>query len=280
MDKNKPFCMGIFLYTFKGIFKPTINNLIKSGNIKELVFVSIYPPSIKSYNKVIQALVNFDVDQAVEEFIDAIRKLPNQKKYSWVSGSHKIILTPTPTGIFLHNITLSLSMLGESAAIALIECLQDKNHRIREVSADALGRMKEKRAVLLLSECLNDNNKDVRLTAIDALGNIGGKKSVVALINWIKNENEKLDNRFNFGVNNLIKIGKLAVIPLISCLKDKSANVRILAARALGEIGHDNKDVIAALTDLLSDKNKNSYGNNVCKAASEALEKIRNHVNN
>ena len=49
----------------------------------------------------------------------------------------------------------------------------------------------------------------------------------------------------------------MGIIDLILALQDKSSNVRLTAAEALGNIGQDAKDEVPALNHALQDESSN-----------------------
>ena len=63
----------------------------------------------------------------------------------------------------------------------------------------------------------------------------------------------------------------MGIIDLIHALQDKSSNVRLPAAEALGNIGQDAKDALPALNHALQDQNE--Y---VRRQAAKALSEILN----
>lgn len=89
-------------------------------------------------------------------------------------------------------------------------------------------------------------------------------------ISEIIGEMENMDAHFKI-VETLGKIGKPAVVPLISALKEKDWRVRLGSALALGKIR--DKRPIDSLIELLGDENEN-----VKKAANDSLEKLRVNV--
>ena len=115
-----------------------------------------------------------------------------------------------------------------------INALKDENSCLRYVAAEALGEIKDPRAVEPLIFALKDEESGVRSAAAKALGKIEDPR---------------------------------AVEPLISALKDKDWDVREAAAEALGEI--KDPRAVAPLISALKDKVWNVH-----KAATKALEKI------
>lgn len=140
----------------------------------------------------------------------------------------------------------------------LIKALQyKKDWRIQRQAAEALGKIKDIRAVESLIQALKDDDMHVREKAAEALGRIGDKRATELLIR-AREEDEDYDVRID-ATEALGRIGdKRAIEPLIQDLNDKSNSieVRFGAAWALGKIGevgplieflnHDNPSVSQA----------------------------------
>ena len=153
---------------------------------------------------------------------------------------------------------LILSCLPSSKADevdTLIQKLKDKNWRVQQRAAEALGEIKDARAVEPLIAALKDENLDIRWRAADALGEIKDARAVEHLIAVLKNEDWNIRRH---AADALGKIGAPAVEPLIAALKDKHWNIRRNAADALGVIKDARavEPLIAALKDEDSDVRK------------------------
>ncbi len=184
----------------------------------------------------------------------------------------------------------ALVNIGEPAVEPLIEALKDGNANFRYMAAEALEEIGDRRAVEPLIEALKDKDFTVRGMAASALGNIKDARAVEPLIKALKDEGrtvrssaaealekiawqpkdnvEKAYYLIALGQwDELVKLGKPAVEPLIEALKDKDSDVRSSAAEALGEIGNPCavEPFIGALKDVEP---------RVRKAAFFALEKI------
>jgi len=152
--------------------------------------------------------------------------------------------------------------IGDSRAVEpLIEALGDEEDRgIRWRAAVALGEIGDERAVEPLIETLKDEDIIVRWNAAEALGEIEWqpKDDVERAYYLIAREQW----------NKLVKLGEPTVEPLIKTLGDKDWDVRMRAARALGEIGDER--AVEPLIELLEDDDEG-----VRESAEEALEKIK-----
>jgi hypothetical protein len=108
----------------------------------------------------------------------------------------------------IQNLSLRfLNAEGKDRIQVLVEALKDKDSVVRGIAAEALGKLKDPRAVEPLIGALKDEDWYVRKSAAEALG-------------------ELRDPR--------------AVEPLIKALKDKDRNVRASAANALQKITGQN----------------------------------------
>ena len=169
----------------------------------------------------------------------------------------------------LHVQNTAAEALGEirdrRAVEPLITALKDKDPDVRATAAWAVGVISDRRALEPLITVLEDKNPNVRGNAAEALGEIGNSRAVEPLVaallkykeSWILGDVTKA----------LVKIGKPAIEPLIAALKYKKSHVREMAAEALGKIGDSRavEPLIAALQDRDS---------SVREEVAEALKRI------
>jgi HEAT repeat protein len=148
----------------------------------------------------------------------------------------------------------------------IIKALSNKKLAdVRWQAANALGQLRDKRAVEPLIETLNDHNEYVRKCTAEALGRIGSERATETLIEALKDKD--VDVRVA-AANALGQIGdERATEPLIAALKDQDGNLRLSAADALGQIGDDR--AIQPLIDLLNDQNHSAR-----ESAANNLEKL------
>jgi HEAT repeat protein len=143
--------------------------------------------------------------------------------------------------------------------------LSDERPYVRWRTASALGQIKDIHAIRALITILKDRNLNVRIKASEELLKIG-KPAVEPLIAALKGENAYVRQ---FAAYTLGEIrDRRAVEPLIVTLNDKSIGVREAATGALGEIRAPR--AIMPLIAELKDKDIN-----IRKYATEALAKIR-----
>jgi HEAT repeat protein len=172
----------------------------------------------------------------------------------------------------------------------LIELLKHKEmFYVRSSTAWALGWLGDKRAVEPLVAALGDagvvgNPYVARVQVAFALGRLGDERAIEPLIDVLKRKAprrdeeramfEKMPEQAEFlrrsaakTLDALVKIGPLAVEPLISLLKDENSYMRSFAAKALGELG--DKRAVQPLVEVLKDEDEQ-----VRKWATEALHKL------
>jgi HEAT repeat protein len=123
--------------------------------------------------------------------------------------------------------------------------------KVRQYAAYLLGRTQNPRAIQPLVEALGDFDKSVRSQAMTALVSIG-KTAVEPLSSAMKEP--KWETRYR-AVEALGKIAdERAVKPLIQALKDNREHVRYMAAKGLREIG--DSDAVDPMILLLQDENR------------------------
>ncbi len=155
----------------------------------------------------------------------------------------------------------------------LIEQLKSFNRNIREQSAEALGRTRDKRAVKHLVAALKDDDGDVRQKTAEALDRLGWqpkdedeqqlyfiakkdwdkclKMNPVTMKDLIRVMNDENPQVRRKAIETLGRIENPAVEPLVAALRDDNSRVRAKAAEALIEIGGIGvtQAFIVALTD-------------------------------
>lgn len=160
----------------------------------------------------------------------------------------------------------TLAKLGQPAVEPLIEALKEEDSWVRpKAAAEALGNIRDAKAVETLIEALNDKNKNVRKGATRALGKIG-QPAVEPLIEVLNDKNKDVREGATRALGN---IGDTkAVEPLIKALEEGDSFVRQQAAEALGKI--KDARTVEPLIEALKDKDMGVRGQ-----TAEALGKIR-----
>ena len=140
---------------------------------------------------------------------------------------------------------IALGKIGSfKATEALIEALKDSYAIVREGAARALGDIGDKRAVDALVPLLNDRNKDVKESAIISLGKLQDPRSVpliIQILERLEREGDYSERAYDLSrsaYNALVRLGPLAVEPLINILKDRNSSyeMKALAISALADI--------------------------------------------
>ncbi len=145
-------------------------------------------------------------------------------------------------------------MADPRATQVLVKSLTAEDWRTRSRAAQVLSRVAAERGeaeplILPLTNALRDKDPLVRYYAAEALASIGAK-TVPSLIAFIKSERVGERSRAS---RLLSRIGKPAVVPLISLIEEKSVapEVKVAATHALGLIGDERaiKPMVALLRD-------------------------------
>lgn len=136
----------------------------------------------------------------------------------------------------------ALIKIGEPAVEHLIGLLKHEDKEVRQLAIEALGEIRDNRAVepvlYILNQAMKEyGNSDIRDTAISALK----------------------------------KINKPPIEPFIEALKNENWVIRQVAAEVLGNLG--DKKAIFSLTQVLDDEMKE-----VRQAATESLEKLGHKI--
>ncbi len=158
----------------------------------------------------------------------------------------------------------ALGALGDASATPLlIRGLSDKDKFVRSQAANALGRMRDTRAVVPLTHTvLHDPFVLARFGAAQSLGRLRDKRAVPFLVQSLRDANEDVREQ---SAKALGALGdKRAVPPLIAALKDTDEAVPRAALLALGRIG--DPAALPAARNLLRHKDAS-----VRQAASEAI---------
>ncbi len=125
-------------------------------------------------------------------------------------------------------ITGALVTIGVSVVEPSLALLQDSNPDVRSAAAWMLGEIKDDHVIKPLIAALEDRSSTVRKTAADALQKRGYEPSTQSQrITFLMAEQD-------WGM--LVKIGRPAVESLMAALKDDTSQVRMNAAKALGDI--------------------------------------------
>ncbi|MFH2137029.1 MAG: HEAT repeat domain-containing protein [Candidatus Omnitrophota bacterium] len=143
-----------------------------------------------------------------------------------------------------------LIRLEKAAVIPLISLLSSRYAHLRWQAVEALGKIKDSRAIPLLIDKLDDPEAKVVEKSIIALACIGGKSISYLGEQFINCASDKRDKILTV----LVKIGAPAVPEIIKMLNSRNGDIRWRAIKALGQI-KDSRS-IQILSHILSSKNK------------------------
>ena len=171
----------------------------------------------------------------------------------------------------------ALGTLGSDATGPLLRALNKKDRDVRLGIISALAEIRDPRAVASLVRMLRDQSSEVRWQAAIALGETGDSSATAALLDALRDNDKYV--RYGSALS-LIKIGYKplsdedwawyyagtqdweglkntghpALPVLFNLMKDPDSEVRVRAARILGDIG--DRDAGPVLLQAISDENR------------------------
>jgi HEAT repeat protein len=126
------------------------------------------------------------------------------------------------------------SMGIEESTDKLLETLEDQSWQVRHAALEALGNLREKRAVDPLIKHLRDENWRIRQGAAFALGYIGDEKALPYLTERLKNDEEWRVRQAVLASFKILK-DRRVLSELIQSLEDREWHIKCQAAETLGE---------------------------------------------
>ncbi len=142
-----------------------------------------------------------------------------------------------------------LSEMGEKSYGRILEAVKSPSARMRANAARVLGKMRAVPAMDTLIGLLHDPEWQVRCYVVEALGLIKDKRAIEPLVLRLADNVERVQRQT---VQSLVIFGKLATEPLLNALAhEKNKFVLRALLRTLGEIG-DLKAVSALISHLRS----------------------------
>lgn len=147
------------------------------------------------------------------------------------------------------TMSIAFAAIGRIWSLPDVGRLGRTSSRERADGAQALGQLRDVRAVEPLIELLYDPTWSVRMAAAEALGQIGEVRAVEPLITLL------LDRKAWVRQKTAAALGQLrdvqAVEPLVTVLVDDDSRVRQAAATALGQLADDRavRPLVTALND-------------------------------
>ncbi len=234
------------------------NNLIRSGAVSALALIG----NKKAVEPLIEKLLDNCEDGSVRVSIAWRLWLFND--LNTVEPLIKVL--KDQNGLLRAKAICSLGLLGDQRAVEpLIETLNDENQEARFEAGRALGEIRSPNATQALIEALQDRSNIERWIFAEALGNIGDARSVEALIRALNDEVEEVAVEASKA---LVVVGKAAVLPVISLLKNTNSDLRWWAVIILGYIKDER--AIAPLKEVLHDEDPT-----IRERATKAIETIQ-----
>ena len=238
---------------FFNFFRQDLEKSIESRDVRGIIHALRDPDQIVQ-RKAAAALADLAPDEAVKPLLNSLRSpdrdvrrlsamaLGNIRDSNAVTGLVTALVDTDP-GVRL-EVAEALGKIREPEAVdALLKCLDDSNADVRMMVIWGLGRMDDERAIPLLLPLLANPEHGIRLRAAEALEILKGipeDPQDKALYYIAKNEWDEL-----------MRMRRAAIRPLVWALKDNYFLVREKAANTLGRL----KDVHAVgfLVEVLSD---------------------------
>jgi HEAT repeat protein len=152
------------------------------------------------------------LEEVGEQLFDPLVYLLKNSKWEWIQIGSAIALEKTklpkaipylleyatrPSTIRWEEIVDNVAkIVKEKGGIEIVlDCLKSGNPRVRDLSAEVLGRLGGDRAVEGLISALKDESPNVRMTAVRWLGNLKDKRAVEPLIAVLKDKKEEEEIR-------------------------------------------------------------------------------------
>jgi HEAT repeat protein len=123
--------------------------------------------------------------------------------------------------------------LGQAAVPVLLDKVNSADKQVREYAIAAMGNLKVAAAVPAISKVLADTSLERRYVAAWALGQIDTAAAVAPLIAALDDTNSEVRR---YATRALIKLNRLALLPLIEYLPRAQGEEAAAAIRALGDI--------------------------------------------
>ena len=183
-----------------------------------------------------------DSDRMIRE--DAAYELASNPSPQAAAELCKLLADPD---ISVRNLVAEvLVKMGPVASEALINEAESSDHDVRKFVADIMALINDERFVPVLIKYLDDKNENVVGSSAEALGHLKNAKAVKPLMEMIK----KHPDSSLQAIESLGKIGSNEALPMLSEILD-SDNV-VLAYAAVEAVGHiGSSKAISKLLDLL-----------------------------
>ena len=168
-----------------------------------------------------------------------------------------------------------LAKLQGAAVPTLLKALASEDPRIRSEAARTLGKIRDGRAVPALIKAVKDPQMDVRMRAVEALGKMGDDRAKPPLVEALNDPNPPVRMEAAWALDRLgwiphsdlaraeyliageqwsqvVRMGRVAIPPLIRALAVEYSGVRTGASEALRQLG---QPALSALSVEASSKN-------------------------
>jgi len=169
---------------------------------------------------------------------------------------------------------------SEKVVNALVKTFEDRDTRPRTFGIISLAKLC-KDAPLQLIAALKSENATVRWCAADALGRIGpgAKNAVPALVKQLQDPEARVRKMTALALGRILSAASgnpadtTVIDALSNALSDSDWHVRWAAAKGLGELGAEARDVLDALGKADKDVRRE-----VVESAAEAIQRIKGDV--
>lgn len=232
---------------FNSLFKPDIGKLKREKNVIGLISALDYK---KDRDVRITAAKALGEIRDIQSFESLINSLNNDNDPD-----------------FYQAVINSIVSFGHQAVDPLIKSLDEGGLIIPPVAANILGILGDKKAINPLIKVLNYSRKELVATAINSLSAFSDPCIINPLIAILKGNKEKDLFCQKLATDAIIKMGGVAVEPIIEYLNDYTAANRELAASILGHL--NDARAISPLVSVLAENNSK-----VSQASAIALDAL------
>ena len=207
--------------------------------------------------KLLRGLVNSADDGLTPIVENIIRELLQDES----KGESRPNLTATLLGdIELRSIVVPILIsIGKPSVAPLIRVLRDSDFAVRWYAAEALGDIRDARAVEPLISLLDDPDDTVRRTAVESLGKIGDVRALIPIAKALKLQEDKSVQDYLMNTTILQALGNIgepAIDELIRMLGIDDITMWGFASRSLQQIG---KPAVKPLSKALDKGSSNAF---------------------
>lgn len=221
------------------------------GHTRELRMDAAFKLAERTHGKDIRALPGLMEGLKHENWKKRVEALQALSRVADSSTVPEVIgMFSDPDSNVTSAAAIALADMGEVAIDDLINALKDDSWRLRRGAAEALGMMRDPRAISGLAFALADSQPVTRQIAAEALSQLGADAIPAIASAMSETEDDKLREVL---AQKLIAFGESAVYELVQMLQQTDdRRMRRFAAGALGMTGSDK--AVPALISALRDK--------------------------